>query len=138
MPELEPLYPTKTVSAATGASERQLQCWDETKVLLPVSINGHKRLYRFRDALYALLIMVLLSKHLTLKRSAQALSQLKGEYDLMRRADSDTCILLIGYGSNDVRMTSQAGVAYWLLESDEPLVAVDLHEESMRLAEALR
>ncbi|KKK74409.1 hypothetical protein LCGC14_2884050 [marine sediment metagenome] len=70
--------------------------------------------------------------------AAQTLLDFKGEYDLMRRADSDTCILLIGYGSNDVRMTSQAGVAYWLLESDEPLVAVDLHEESMRLAEALR
>ena len=132
----ERLYQTKAVSAATGATERQLQCWDETKVL-PVPVVKHERRYRFRDALYAGLIMILLSKHLTLKRSAQALSQLKGEHDLMRCVDSDNCIMLIGYGSNDVRITSHAGIEFVLLESDEPLLAVDLYVASVALAEAL-
>ena len=134
--EPEPFYPTKMVSAATGATARQLQCWDETKVL-SVRVVKHERRYRFRDVLYAGLLMILVStKHLTLKRSAQALSQLKGEYDLMRCVDRRD-ILLIGYGSNDVELICGAGVLDALLESNEPILAVDLYVVSMRLAEAL-
>ena len=132
----EPLYQTKTVAAATGATERQLQCWDETKVL-SVPVVKHERRYRFRDALYAVLIMVLLAKHLTLKRAAQALSQLKGEYDLMRCVDSDYCIMLIGYASGDVSVVSAAGVVFVLLECDEPMIVVDLRAASVALAEKL-
>ena len=136
MPEPEPVYGTEAVRAATGATRRQLQWWDE-RGLVEVPINGAKRLYRFRDALYARLLVVLTAKHLTLRRAAQALSQLTGDNDLMRCVDSDVCVMLIGYATGDVEITSHAWLVFALFESDEPLVAVDLRAESMRLAEAL-
>lgn len=134
----EPLYQTKMVSAATGASERQLQWWDETKVL-PVPIVDNKRWYRFRDALAARLIMQLGGKHITLRQSGEILAELSnGGGDLIRVADSDCHILLVNTsGAAGMQLVSRAAVLYRLLDSEEPVVAVDLRYEAAELAKAL-
>lgn len=138
MPELEPLYQTDSVAAATGATPRQLQWWDEQKIL-PVPVIDHKRLYRFRDAFTARVILRLGAKHITLRQSGEILTALSnGGGDLMRAAYSSDHILLIGTKTLDVRLTSR-GLCYdVLLETEEPMVALDLREEAGGLEKALR
>ena len=132
----EPVYGTAEVSAATGATLRQLQ-WRDEQQFVSVPITGWKREYRFRDALCVHLLNVLAAKDLTFRPAAQALSKLTGDNDLMRCVDSANHILLIGYGSGDVRLTSRALCYDVMLETEEPMIAVDLRAESMRLAKEL-
>ncbi len=136
MPKPELLYGTKAVSRATGASLRQLQ-WQAERGVILTTVIDHKRLYRFRDALYVRLIVVLDSKHLTLRRAARALSQLKGDLDLMRCVDA-RAILFVGYSSSKIRLVSRAGVLDVLLEAKEPFVAVNPFLESRQLVKALK
>ncbi len=135
----EPLYQTKMVAAATGASERQLQWWDETKVLIPVSITDHKRFYRLGDALAARIIVLLGGKHVSLRQSGEILKELRnGHGDLMRVADSNCHVLLVSTsGSPWMQLVSRAAVLDTLLDSEEPVVAVDLRYLAAELARAL-
>ena len=132
----EPLYPTKTVADATGASERQLQWWDEHLLVCP-DITKWKRRYSFRQALTVKLVMNLRRKHVTLQQCGEVISLLKDERDLMRAVDSREHILLVGTKTIDVRLVNPHGVLDAMLETEEPVVAVDLRYESAELAEAL-
>lgn len=72
---LESSYSSLEVSALTGVSLRQLQWWDEQRVVTPMQV-GHRRLYNTAELLQVALIMGLRRKGLSLQKVRRILVKL--------------------------------------------------------------
>jgi DNA-binding transcriptional MerR regulator len=72
----EPVFTSTEVSRLAGITLRQLQWWDERKVVSPAK-EDHRRLYRTQQVLEVLTISILRHKGLPLQRIRRVLRRLR-------------------------------------------------------------
>jgi DNA-binding transcriptional MerR regulator len=140
-PLAEQVYGTQAVSDATGASLRQLQCWDQDGQV-PATVNRkHKRLYSFDKALQIRAIILLKEKSFNLWRAGRIVRAVTREHgadlwDLECGADKRGWLLVDTLGAFELN-DDPSRIVRRLKDWEHPIVAVDLSHEAHRLAERL-
>lgn len=89
----ERTFTTKEVSKITGASLRQLQWWDERKVIKP-RLEGHDRRYTPAQLIQSAVIVALRRKGLSLQKIRRALRLLQREIE--RRVGQEFVVVTNG------------------------------------------
>ena len=118
-------YNTKTASAVTGASERQLRYWDKKGVVKPsvgeAGGRGSRRLYSFLDLVQARVAKRLRDGGLSLQRLRMALAILKEHPDLVKHPLAQ--LSLVTDGDTVFRLTDDKAVMKDILKRGQ-LVSV--------------
>lgn len=118
-------YNTKTASAVTGASERQLRYWDRLGIVKPsvgeAEGRGSRRLYSFLDLVQARVAKRLRDGGLSLQKLREALGILKEHPDQVRHPLAQ--LSLITDGDTVFRLTDDKAVMKDILKRGQ-LVSV--------------
>ena len=118
-------YNTKTASAVTGASERQLRYWDRLGIVKPsvgeAEGRGSRRLYSFFDLIQARVAKRLRDGGLSLQKLREALGILKEHPDQVRHPLAQ--LSLITDGDTVFRLTDDKAVMKDILKRGQ-LVSV--------------
>jgi DNA-binding transcriptional MerR regulator len=118
-------YNTKTASAVTGASERQLRYWDRLGIIKPsvgeAGGRGSRRLYSFLDLVQARTAKELRNGGLSLQKLRKALRILREHPEKMRHPLAE--LRLLTDGSTVFRLTDDKAVMMDILKRGQ-LVSV--------------
>jgi DNA-binding transcriptional MerR regulator len=127
-------FTSSEISEITGVSLRQLQWWDEQKVVSPKH-EGHKRLYMAEEAVEIAVIAELRRKGFSLQKIRSVLRFLQREMgkrlsDILR-ADSD--LHLVTDGSSIYLEDSSTRIIDLLKNADQPMFLVCVTDQAKRL-----
>lgn len=133
-------FTSSEISEITGVSLRQLQWWDEQKVVSPKH-EGHKRLYMAEEAVEIAVIAELRRKGFSLQKIRTVLRFLQREMgkrlaDILR-ADSD--MHLVTDGASIFLEDNNTRIIDLLKNADQPMFLVCVTDQVKRLgAEAAK
>jgi len=135
----ERTYASSEVSQIAGTSLRQLQWWDERRVVSPQK-DGHKREYRIEEVLEVSVIAELRRKGFSLQKIRQVLRVLRRE---MRKRLGDvlveqTDLYLLTNGTSVYVEDHPGRVIDVLKKSHQPMFLVIVSEHLRRLVEGVR
>src|SRR5436309_13674313 len=83
---MQNLFTSRDVTALTGITARQLQWWDERRIVVPAR-QGHRRLYSMEDLAEIAVICELRRRGFSLQRLCKVMRFLQREF-IMRLAET--------------------------------------------------
>jgi DNA-binding transcriptional MerR regulator len=130
-------FTSSDISEVTGVSLRQLQWWDEQKVVSPRH-EGHKRLYLAEEAIEIAVIAELRRKGFSLQKIRRVLRFLQKEMGKrlseILRADSD--MRLVTDGQSIYLEGNNESIIDILKNADQPMFLVCVTDQVKRLGAA--
>lgn len=127
-------YTSLDVSRISGVSLRQLQWWDEQKVVSPTH-SGHKRLYRPEEVIEVAVIAELRRKGFSLQRIRRVLRFLQKEMGkrLFESVKNGAEIHLLTDGKNIYLEDNDRRIVNILKNARQPIIAVCVSDQIKRL-----
>ncbi len=128
------VFTSQQVVELTGITARQLQWWDEQRIVVPAR-EGHRRLYSFDDIAEVAVICELRKRGFSLQRVRKVISYLKKELGkrLVETVTAGAEYHLLTDGKNIFLENSAQGVVDVLKNSNQPLLAVCLSDTVIRV-----
>ncbi len=122
-------YTSAEVIGLTGISARQLQWWDERKVVVPAR-EGHRRLYSLDDVTEIAVICDLRRRGFSLQRVRKVIRMLQREFQqrLVETVSGHSEYHLLTDGQRIYLRTSAAQVVDLLKNSQQPVLTVCLSD----------
>jgi DNA-binding transcriptional MerR regulator len=122
-------FTSAEVIGLTGISARQLQWWDERKVVVPAR-EGHRRLYSLDDVAEISVICDLRRRGFSLQRVRKVIRMLQREFQkrLVETVRSHSEYHLLTDGQRVFLRTSAAQVVDLLKNSQQPVLTVCLSD----------
>ena len=122
-------YTSAEVIGLTGISARQLQWWDERKVVVPAR-EGHRRLYSLDDVTEIAVICDLRRRGFSLQRVRKVIRLLQREFQkrLVETVSGHSEYHLLTDGQRIYLRTSAAQVVDLLKNSQQPVLTVCLSD----------
>ncbi len=134
---LEPTYTSSEVSRIAGVSLRQLQWWDERKVVSPRH-QGHKRVYLPEEVIEITVIAELRRKGFSLQKIRRVLRFLQREVGrrLSEVLQSESDLHLVTDGKNIYLEDRQTRIIDILKNARQPMFLVCVSDQARRLQAA--
>src|SRR5258707_2619490 len=122
-------FTSREVVALTGITLRQLQWWDERRIVIPAR-QGHRRLYSTEDLAEVAVICELRRKGFSLQRVRKVIRFLQREFSkrLVETVGSSSEYHLLTDGKNIFLQTSARQVVDVLKNSRQPMFSVCLSD----------
>lgn len=127
------------VMALTGITARQLQWWDERRIVVPER-QGHRRLYSLEDATEVAVICELRKRGFSLQRVRKVMRFLQREFGkrLAETVSGSSSYHLLIDGKDLYLETSAEQIVDILKNSRQPVLAVCLSDTVRRVQSILR
>ena len=128
---------TLEVARLSGVSLRQLQWWDEQKVVSPVH-SGHRRIYRPEEAVEVIVIAELRNKGFSLQKIRRVLRFLQKEMGkrLFDSVKAGAEIHLLTDGRSIFHEDNDRRIVNILKNARQPLIAVCVSDQIKRITGA--
>jgi DNA-binding transcriptional MerR regulator len=120
------------VARMTGASLRQLQWWDEHKLLHPAEKYGHRRGYSSEDVERIMVIMELRKRGVSIQRIRGILAKVIRE--TLRKPNSGREYIITDGDGRNVSCEPYAWVIPQILRTSKPVLLISLREIRDKLA----
>ena len=122
-------FTSREVVDLTGITPRQLQWWDERKIVVPAR-DGHRRLYSFEDLSEVAVICELRRKGFSLQRVRKVIRFLQREFSkrLAETVSGSSDYHLLTDGKTLYLETSPQQIVDILKNSRQPMLAVCLSD----------
>ena len=132
-------FTSREVAALTGVTARQLQWWDEQRVIVPAR-SGHKRLYSMDELTEVAVIAELLQKGFSLQRMRKVIRFLEREFGkrLAETVSGSSGYHLLTDGDNLYLETSARQIVNILENSRQPMLAICLSDTVRRVRAEIR
>ncbi len=132
-------FTSREVAALTGVTARQLQWWDEQRVIVPAR-SGHKRLYSMDELTEVAVIAELLQKGFSLQRMRKVIRFLEREFSkrLAETVSGSSGYHLLTDGDNLYLETSARQIVNILENSRQPMLAICLSDTVRRVRAEIR
>jgi DNA-binding transcriptional MerR regulator len=126
---MQSAFTSQEVVALTGITARQLQWWDERKIVVPAR-EGHRRLYTFDDVAEIAVICELRQRGFSLQRVRKVIRFLQRELGkrLVETVSAGAEYHLLTDGRNIFLENSARGVIDVLKNSRQPLLSICLSD----------
>ncbi len=118
-------FTTNEVAAIAKVSLRQLQWWDERRVVQPHH-SGHRRVYELGETVEICVIADLRKKGVSLQSIRRSLATL-------HRLGQDSAQFLVLSGRNVRLLTSPADVVAWLVKAYDAATVVSIADQRARV-----
>jgi DNA-binding transcriptional MerR regulator len=136
--EEEPVFSSSDVSQLAGITLRQLQWWDERKIVSPRK-QGRRRLYSLPQVLEILIAGQLRHRGLSLQKVRRIVRLLQRPLEQMDGAHSQHLDWFVLTDGQSVQVEHQAdGVIRAMAGARKPMYLVSLADAMQRLAEGAR
>ena len=132
-------FTSREVMALTGISLRQLQWWDERRIVVPARV-GHRRLYSMEDLAEVSVICELRARGFSLQRVRKVMRFLQREFGkrLAETVTGTSDYHLLTDGNTLYLETSPQQIVDILKNSRQPMLAVCLSDTVRRVGEVIR
>jgi DNA-binding transcriptional MerR regulator len=132
-------FTSREVVALTGITPRQLQWWDERKIVAPAR-EGHRRLYSFEDLTEVAVICELRRKGFSLQRVRRVIRFLQREFSkrLAETVSGTSDYHLLTDGKTLYLETSPQQIVDILKNSRQPMLAICLSDTVRRVRADIR
>ncbi|HEY1262425.1 MAG TPA: MerR family transcriptional regulator, partial [Terriglobales bacterium] len=132
-------FTSREVVELTGITPRQLQWWDERKIVVPAR-EGHRRLYSFEDLTEVALICELRHKGFSLQRVRKVIRFLQKEFSkrLAETVSGASNYHLLTDGKTLYLETSPQQIVDILKNSGQPMLAICLSDTVRRVRADIR
>ena len=132
------LFLSADVARMAGVSLRQMQWWDERKLISP-RIKDHRRVYITEQVLEILTVAALRRKGLSLQRIRKVLRLLRRELGQQRSSllEGESKVYLITDGNSVVVDEQPDGVLNRIAEAKHPMYLVCLTDQMSRITSEL-
>lgn len=136
---MEQRFTSREVVELTGITPRQLQWWDERRIVVP-SREGHRRLYSLDDVAEVAVICELRGRGFSLQRVRKVMRFLQKEFGkrLVETVSSGSDYHLLTDGTRIYLRTSAEQVIDVLKNSRQPILAVCLSDTVRQVQAELR
>jgi DNA-binding transcriptional MerR regulator len=126
---VQQLFTSRDVVELTGITPRQLQWWDERKIVVPTR-EGHRRLYSFEDLSEIAVICQLRRKGFSLQRVRKVIRFLQKEFSkrLAQTVSGTSDYHLLSDGKSLYLETSPQQIVDILKNSRQPMLAICLSD----------
>jgi DNA-binding transcriptional MerR regulator len=126
---MQQLFTSREVVDLTGITPRQLQWWDERRIVVPAR-EGHRRLYSFEDLSELAVICELRRKGFSLQRVRKVIRFLQGEFSkrLAETISGTSDYHLLTDGKTLYLETSPQQIVDILKNSRQPMLAICLSD----------
>lgn len=132
-------FTSSEVMALTGISARQLQWWDEKKIVVPAR-SGHRRVYSWDDLVTVSVICDLRRRGFSLQRMRKVIRFLKHEFgrSLAETVSGSSEYHLLTDGSDLFLENSPQQIVNILKNARQPMLAICLNDAVRRVRAELR
>jgi len=132
-------WTSREVVALTGITPRQLQWWDECKIVVPAR-QGHKRLYSVEDLSEVAVICELRHRGFSLQRVRKMMRFLQREFSkrLAQTVSQGSDYHLLTDGTNLFLETSAQQIVDILKNARQPMLAICLSDTVRRIYAEIR
>lgn len=132
-------FTSKEMMALTGISARQLQWWDEKKIVFP-SRTGHRRVYSWDDLVTVSVICDLRRRGFSLQRMRKVIRFLQHEFgrSLAETVSGSSEYHLLTDGTDLFLETSPQQIVNILKNARQPMLAICLNDAVRRVRTELR
>jgi DNA-binding transcriptional MerR regulator len=132
-------WTSREVVALTGITPRQLQWWDECKIVVPAR-QGHKRLYSVEDLSEVAVICELRQRGFSLQRVRKMMRFLQREFSkrLAQTVSQGSDYHLLTDGTNLFLETSAQQIVDILKNARQPMLAICLSDTVRRIYAEIR
>jgi DNA-binding transcriptional MerR regulator len=132
-------WTSREVVALTGITPRQLQWWDERKIVAPAR-QGHKRLYSVEDLSEVAVICELRRRGFSLQRVRKMMRFLQREFSkrLAQTVSQGSDYHLLTDGTNLYLETSAQQIVDILKNARQPMLAICLSDTVRRIYAEIR
>jgi len=132
-------WTSREVVALTGITPRQLQWWDECKIVVPAR-QGHKRLYSVEDLSEVAVICELRHRGFSLQRVRKMMRFLQREFSkrLAQTVSQGSDYHLLTDGTNLFLETSAQQIVDILKNARQPMLAICLSDTVLRIYAEIR
>jgi len=136
---LQTTFSSAEVVALTGITARQLQWWDEKRIVVPAR-QGHRRLYSWDDLATVAVICDLRRRGFSLQRMRKVIRFLQQEFgkSLAETVSASDEYHLLTDGANLYLETSARQIVDILKNSRQPMFAICLTDTVRRVRAELR
>src|SRR5215467_8681651 len=136
---MENLFTSRDVIAFTGITPRQLQWWDERRIVVP-SRQGHRRLYSMEDLAEIAVIYELRRKGFSLQRVRKVMRFLQREFSkrLAETVSGASDYHLLTDGRTLYLETSTRQIVDILKNSRQPMLAICLSDTVRQVRAVMR
>ena len=136
---MEKAFTSNEVMVLTGISARQLQWWDEKKIVVPTR-SGHRRMYSWDDVVTMAVICDLRERGFSLQRMRKVIRFLQHEFgrSLAQTVSGSSEYHLLTDGTDLYLETSPEQIVNILKNARQPLLAICLNEALRRVRAELR
>src|ERR1051326_9379881 len=126
---MQECFTSQEVVRLTGITPRQLQWWDERRIVVPVR-QGHRRIYSFSDVTEVAVICELRSKGFSLQRVRKVVRFLQREFGkrLSETVSGSSSYHLLTDGRSLYLETSPQQIVDILKNSRQPMFAICLSD----------
>lgn len=127
-------FSSNDIVALTGITARQLQWWDEQKIVSPARV-GHRRVYNWDELVTVAVICQLRRRGFSLQRMRKVISFLQKEFgtDLAASVSSASEYHLLTDGTHLYLRTSARQVVDLLKNARQPMFDICLSDEVRRV-----
>jgi DNA-binding transcriptional MerR regulator len=127
-------FSSNDIVALTGITARQLQWWDEQKIVSPARV-GHRRVYNWDELVTVAVICQLRRRGFSLQRMRKVISFLQKEFgtDLAASVGSSSEYHLLTDGTHLYLRTSARQVVDLLKNARQPMFDICLSDEVRRV-----
>src|ERR1700682_5442978 len=132
-------FTSREVVALTGISLRQLQCWDERRIVVPAR-EGHRRLYSTEDLAEVAVICELRRRGFSLPRVRKVMRLLQREFSkrLAETVSRSSDYHLLTDGHTLYLETSARQIVDILKNSRQPMLAICLSDTVRQVRAVIR
>jgi DNA-binding transcriptional MerR regulator len=133
----QPVFTSGEVSRMAGITLRQLQWWDERKVVSPAK-EDRRRVYRSQEVLEVLTVSILRHKGLPLQKIRRVLARLRREMreQVSNAVTGPTKLYVLTDGSSVHLDEQPARILDRLADARRPMYVVCLSDQMQRIASA--
>lgn len=119
-------YSTGSLVIMSGATERQLQWWDEKGIATAIHV-GHRREYSFEQALLAMICQHLRRGGISCQRVRTLTMEIAGDSRVRDAINDDTELFLLA-GNTSRFMLSEQTTIWYMKQRAEAFLVIPLHE----------
>jgi DNA-binding transcriptional MerR regulator len=136
---MEDSFTSRDVVALTGITLRQLQWWDEQRIVVPKR-EGHRRLYSFEDLTEVAVICQLRGRGFSLQRVRKLMRALKAEFSkrLAETVSGSSKYHLLTDGRRLYLETSAEQIVDILESARQPMLAICLTDTVRQVRAVIR
>jgi DNA-binding transcriptional MerR regulator len=136
---MEQRFTSRQVLGFTGITPRQLQWWDEQKIIVPAR-EGHRRLYSFEDLTEVAVVCQLRGRGFSLQRIRRVMRALKTEFSkrLAETVAGESDYHLLTDGRRIYLETSARQIVDILENSRQPMLGICLSETVRQVRAVIR